>query len=82
MSLRGNSESNPSCESQYPGPNAAKPGWNSVNHIAALVVACIILFTGGSLFWSSLRELIDLRAEQANLESTHHVEPAASGLVA
>jgi cation diffusion facilitator family transporter len=40
----------------------AGPQWHMVDHVAALFVAGIILFAGGSLFWSSLQELMDRQA--------------------
>jgi cation diffusion facilitator family transporter len=36
--------------------------WHSVDHIAALVVAAIILWAGGALFWSSVQDLMDRQA--------------------
>src|SRR5262249_34801021 len=36
-----------------------RPDWHVVDHIAALLVAGIILWAGGTLFWSSLQDLMD-----------------------
>ena len=39
------------------------PAWHGIDHIAALIVAGLVLWTGGNLFWSSLQELMDRQAE-------------------
>jgi cation diffusion facilitator family transporter len=41
----------------------AGPAWHAADHVAALVVAVIILWAGGSLFWISLHELMDRQAD-------------------
>lgn len=41
----------------------AGPGWHAVDHLAALVVAAIVLWAGGTLFWNSLQDLMDRQAE-------------------
>jgi cation diffusion facilitator family transporter len=40
----------------------AGPDWHAVDHVAALIIGGIIVFAGGSLFWSSLQELMDRQA--------------------
>jgi cation diffusion facilitator family transporter len=37
--------------------------WHVVDHVAALLVAAIILWAGGTLFWSSLQDLMDRQAD-------------------
>ena len=44
------------------------PRWHSMDHAAALVVAGLIFWAGGTLFWSSLQELMDRQAEPAMLQ--------------
>jgi cation diffusion facilitator family transporter len=39
------------------------PAWHAADHVAALGVALVILWTGVSLFWNSLQELMDRQAE-------------------
>ena len=58
----------------------AGPKWHAVDHIAALIVGCIILFTGGSLFWSSLQELMDRQASPKVLANIRSVALAVSGV--
>jgi cation diffusion facilitator family transporter len=38
------------------------PAWHAADHAAALVVAAVILWAGGGLFWGSLNELMDRQA--------------------
>src|SRR5262249_28756135 len=38
------------------------PAWHSADHIAALLVALVIVWAGGSLFWGSVQELLDRQA--------------------
>jgi cation diffusion facilitator family transporter len=39
------------------------PAWHIADHLAALVVAAVILWAGSSLFWGSLHELMDRQAD-------------------
>jgi len=39
------------------------PAWISADEIASLVVAAAIIWSGGRLFWSSSRELLDMQAD-------------------
>ena len=58
----------------------AGPEWHAVDHIAALIVGCVILFTGGSLFWSSLQELMDRQASPEVLAHIRGMALAVSGV--
>jgi len=61
----------------------ADPDWHVVDHIAALIIACIILFAGGSLFWSSLQELMDRQANPevlANIRGMALTVPGVDGV--
>ncbi len=61
----------------------AGPEWHAVDHIAALIVAGVILFAGGSLFGSSLQELMDRQAGPevlANIRSTALAVPGVRGV--
>jgi cation diffusion facilitator family transporter len=39
------------------------PAWHAADHVAALVVAAVILWAGWGLFWGSLHELMDRQAD-------------------
>lgn len=39
------------------------PRWHNVDHVAALGVAAIVIWAGGSLFYSGLQDLMDRQAE-------------------
>ena len=58
----------------------AGPAWHAVDHVAALVVAGIILFAGGSLFWSSLQELMDRQASPEVLANIRGMALAVEGV--
>ena len=58
----------------------AGPEWHAVDHIAALIVGCVILFTGGSLFWSSLQELMDRQASPVVLAQIRSMALTVSGV--
>ena len=38
------------------------PAWHAADHVASLLVALVILYAGGRLFWGSLQELMDRQA--------------------
>ncbi|MGO9113821.1 MAG: cation diffusion facilitator family transporter [Thermoguttaceae bacterium] len=59
----------------------AGPEWYAIDHVAALIVACIILFAGGSLFWSSLQELMDRQASSDVLDSIRSTALTVSGVL-
>jgi cation diffusion facilitator family transporter len=42
--------------------------WRAADHVAALAVALVVLWAGGSLLWNSVQELMDRQAEPAVLE--------------
>lgn len=44
------------------------PAWHGVDHLAALGVAVIVIWAGGTLFWGSLQDLMDRQAEPELLE--------------
>ncbi|HEV3343216.1 MAG TPA: cation diffusion facilitator family transporter [Pirellulales bacterium] len=54
--------------------------WHGVDHIAALIVAGIILGAGGHLFWSSLQELMDRQAEPELLDSVRRLSGDVRGV--
>ena len=58
----------------------AGPEWHAVDHLAALIVACIILITGWSLFWSSLQELMDRQANPEFVDSIRDLALKVSGV--
>jgi cation diffusion facilitator family transporter len=56
------------------------PAWHAADHIAALVVALIILWAGGNLFWGSLQELMDRQAEPAVLDQVRREAASVPGV--
>ena len=58
----------------------AGPGWHAVDHVAALIVAGIILLAGGNLFWSSLQELLDRQADPEFLAGIRTLTLAVPGV--
>ena len=46
--------------------------WHAADHVAALVVALVILWAGGSLFWGSVQESLDRQADPEVLEAVRH----------
>jgi cation diffusion facilitator family transporter len=55
----------------------AGPEWHGVDRVAALAVAGIILWAGGTLFWESLQDLMD---RQAGPEVVARVREVASSV--
>jgi cation diffusion facilitator family transporter len=45
------------------------PAWHSADHVAAIVVGLVLVWTGSRLFWSSLHELLDRQADPETLEA-------------
>ena len=43
--------------------------WHAADHVAALAVALVVLWAGGSLLWDSVQELMDRQAEPAVLDA-------------
>ena len=56
------------------------PAWHAADHVAALVVALIILWAGGNLFWGSLQELMDRQAEPAVLDQVRREAASVPGV--
>ncbi len=57
------------------------PAWHAADHVAALVVALVILWAGGHLFWGSLQELMDRQAEPAILDRVRREAGAVPGVL-
>jgi len=57
------------------------PPWHAADHYAALAVAAVILWAGGTLFWGSLHELMDRQAEAEILEAIRREARAVPGVV-
>lgn len=58
----------------------AGPGWYLVDKITALLVAVVILWTGGRLFWGSLQELMDRQADAELLDAIRGEALAVPGV--
>jgi cation diffusion facilitator family transporter len=58
----------------------AGPGWRGIDHVAALVVAGIILVAGASLFWASLQELMDRQADPELLTTIRGLAGQVAGV--
>jgi cation diffusion facilitator family transporter len=58
----------------------AGPAGHAADHYAALVVAALILWAGGSLFWQSLHELMDRQASPEVLEEVRREAMAVPGV--
>lgn len=56
------------------------PAWHVVDHVAALIVAGIILWAGGHLFFTSLQELMDRQAEPELLETVRRLARDVPGV--
>jgi cation diffusion facilitator family transporter len=54
---------------------------HAADHIAALVVALVILWAGGSLFWGSLQELMDRQADPEMLTAMRQEALTIPGVV-
>jgi cation diffusion facilitator family transporter len=54
--------------------------WHAADHLAALVVAGIILWAGTSLFWASLQELMDRQADPELLQRVRQEALAVPGV--
>jgi cation diffusion facilitator family transporter len=63
------------------GLGLARWGWHAADHLAALVVALIIFWTGTHLFWNSLQELMDRQAEPAVLEEVRREALTVPGVL-
>ncbi|MGO8751408.1 MAG: cation diffusion facilitator family transporter [Thermoguttaceae bacterium] len=56
------------------------PAWYAADQVAALLVALIVLWTGGSLFWGSVQELLDRQADPEMLETVRREASAVAGV--
>ena len=56
------------------------PEWHAADHIAALLVATVIVWAGGSLFWGSMHELMDRQADQEVLDAVRREAEAVPGV--
>jgi cation diffusion facilitator family transporter len=56
------------------------PAWHAADHVAALAVAVVILWAGGSLYWRSVHELMDRQAEPGVLEAVRREALAVPGV--
>lgn len=52
------------------------PAWHTVDHLAALIVALLILWAGAKLFWGSLQDLMDRQAEPELLDAVRTMAAA------
>jgi cation diffusion facilitator family transporter len=57
------------------------PSWHTADHVAAIVVGLVLVWTGSRLFWSSLHELLDRQAEPAMLEAVRGEALSVSGVL-
>ncbi len=57
------------------------PAWHAADHVAALIVALVILWAGGHLFWGSLQELMDRQAEPEVLAEVRREAAAVPGVL-
>jgi cation diffusion facilitator family transporter len=55
-------------------------GWHAADHVAALIVATIILWAGVALFWRSLQELMDRQADPEVLATVRREASAVPGV--
>jgi cation diffusion facilitator family transporter len=55
-------------------------GWREADHVAAVAVALVVLWAGGSLLWDSVQELMDRQAEPAILDEVRREALAAPGV--
>jgi cation diffusion facilitator family transporter len=56
------------------------PAWHAADHVAALLVAGVILWAGGSLYWGSLQELMDRQAGPEVLRQVRREAEAVPGV--
>ncbi len=59
----------------------ARWGWHAADHLAAVVVALVILWAGVSLFWGSLQELMDRQADPELLAEVRKEALAVPGVL-
>ena len=56
------------------------PAWHAADHVAALAVAAVVLWAGGSLLWGSVQELMDRQAGPEVLEEVRREAAAVPGV--
>jgi cation diffusion facilitator family transporter len=56
------------------------PSWHWADHAAALLVATVILWVGGTLFWANLHELMDRQADPELLQTVRREATAVPGV--
>jgi cation diffusion facilitator family transporter len=57
------------------------PAWHAADHVAALVVALVIGWAGGTLLWGSLQELMDRQADPELLDAVRREALTVPGVV-
>jgi len=57
------------------------PAWRAADKVAALAVAVVVLWAGGSLFWGSVQELMDRQAGPEVLDEVRREAEAVSGVL-
>jgi cation diffusion facilitator family transporter len=55
--------------------------WHAADHVAAVIVALMILLMGGRLFWNSLQELLDRQASPEMLATVRREASAVPGVL-
>ena len=56
------------------------PAWRAADHVAALLVAVVIVWAGSSLFWGGLHELMDRQADPDTLAAVRREAEAVPGV--
>src|SRR5262249_9667508 len=56
------------------------PSWHAADHVAALLVSLVILWTGGNLFWASVQELMDRQADPEVLQTVRQQALSVPGV--
>lgn len=57
------------------------PPWHAADHVAALAVAAVVLWAGGTLLWGSVQELMDRQAESEVLDAVRREAQSVSGVL-
>ena len=56
------------------------PAYHAADHVAALAVAAVVLWAGGSLLWDSVQELMDRQARPEVLDEVRREASAVAGV--
>ena len=56
-------------------------GTRAADHVAALAVAAVVLWAGGTLLWGSVQELMDRQAESEVLDAVRREAQSVSGVL-